>query len=85
LLALLVQAVAKTSGGSEMIYGGCVEQEQSSYDQLKESWSDVPRKTQAWCNQVAKASGPGSYMILKGCIEMEATAQKENAARQFHK
>jgi hypothetical protein len=75
--------VAKASGGSEVIYGGCIEQEQTAYDELKGSWMEVPRKTQSWCNQVAKAPGSGSYLILKGCIEQETAAQNENATRHF--
>ncbi|HMF49692.1 MAG TPA: hypothetical protein VK603_13665 [Candidatus Saccharimonadales bacterium] len=77
--------VAKTAGDSEIIYGGCIQQEQSAYDDLKVSWTEVPRKTQIWCKEVAKASGPGSYMILKGCVEQEAAAQKENTTRHFVK
>jgi hypothetical protein len=60
-----------------------MDQEQDAYDTLKQSWTDVPGKTQAWCKDVAKSSGKGSYMILKGSIEQETTAREQNSTRQF--
>jgi hypothetical protein len=74
--------VSDASGGSEVIYGGCMSQEQDAYDALKQSWTDAPSKTKAF-KEVAKSSGSGSYGILKGCIDQEATAREENSTRQF--
>jgi hypothetical protein len=70
---------------SEMIYGGCIDQEQNSYNELKASWTTLSNHTQTWCDQVAKATGSGSYMILKGCVEQETQAAKENSTRKFQR
>jgi hypothetical protein len=75
--------VSKVAGDSAVIYGGCIEQEQNAYDELKQTWAAVPGKTRSWCGQVAKSTGLGSFVILKGCIEQEAAARQENATRQF--
>lgn len=56
-----------------MIYSGCLEMEQDSYNKLKRSWSSLAEKTQKYCDRVAKTSG-GSYMLLDGCIDMETEA-----------
>ena len=78
--------VARASGAkSEMIYGGCLNEEQKSYDQMKLRWSDLPAQTQHWCNQVAKSTGNGSYLILNGCVDEELKAARENAQRQFRR
>jgi hypothetical protein len=77
--------VAGTAGGSEMIYSGCMDQEQDAYDALKQSWANVPDKTRAWCDQVAKSPGTGSYKLLQGCIDQEATAREENSKRRFNR
>ena len=75
--------VSESAGRSEVIYGGCMQQEQEAYDALKEAWGDVPNKTRMWCDQVAHSAGSGSYVILKGCIDQEAQARKDNSTRQF--
>jgi len=78
--------VARSAGSrSELIYGGCIEQEQSAYDELKERWASLPVQTRHWCQQVAKSGGKGSYAILNGCVEQEIAAKQENAKRQFHR
>ena len=77
-------AVARSGGSkSEVIYGGCIKQEQSAYDHLKGSWDSLPEQTRSWCDQVAKSGGLGSYMILDGCVKQETTAAKENSRREF--
>ncbi len=76
-----------SAGGArlEMIYQGCIHQEQEAYDSLKEQWTNLPAKMQAWCNQVARSGSPGSYMILSGCIKQEMDAkQKNDSAEPFH-
>jgi len=70
---------------SEMIYGGCFDQEQLSYDSLKRIWSNVPVQTRRYCDNVAQFGGGGSYMILRGCIDMEENAATQNQRRQFRR
>lgn len=65
--------VADTVGGSDMIREGCLEQEQSSYNELKPRWASVPERTQAYCVNVAQTIG-GSYQILEGCLTQEASS-----------
>lgn len=78
--------VARAGGTrSEMIYGGCINQEQTAYDTLKTAWSIVPPATREWCDQVARAAGNGSYMLLRGCINQEITAGRNNAAHRFQR
>jgi hypothetical protein len=78
--------VAKAAGArSEMIYGGCVKQEQSAYDTMKRVWNTLPAQTQTWCDRVARSGGVGSYMILNGCTEQEIAAAGENSQRQFRR
>jgi hypothetical protein len=67
------QQVADVSGGSSMIYNGCIDMEQEAYNALKTSWSSVPSRMRRYCDDVGKVSG-GSYSILKGCVEMETDA-----------
>lgn len=70
---LYCQQVADVSGGSSMIYNGCIDMEQEAYDALKASWPGIPSRMRSYCDDVGRVSG-GSYSILKGCIEMEADA-----------
>ena len=67
------QQVADVSGGSSMIYNGCMKMEQEAYDILKSAWSGIPSRTRSYCDEVGQVSG-GSYSILKGCIDMESNA-----------
>jgi hypothetical protein len=78
--------VASSSGPrSELIYGGCIKQEQSAYDSLKGTWSVLPSQMQSWCDTVAKSGGAGSYLILNGCVQQEQNAGRENSTRQFRR
>lgn len=74
--------VANVSGGSSMIYSGCIDMEQDSYNKLKLSWSSLAEKTQKYCDRVAKTSG-GSYMLLDGCIDMETEAASNKKGFKF--
>jgi hypothetical protein len=67
------RTVADVSGGSEMIFGGCMEIEQDAYDARKAGWSSLPGKSRDYCDEVARVSG-GSYAILDGCLELETDA-----------
>lgn len=59
-----------------MIYNGCIEQEQMSYNSLKSRWATLPQKTRSYCDEIARFS-EGSYMILSGCVDMENSAASE--------
>ena len=63
-----------------MIYNGCIDQEQTSYNRVKPNWDQLPSKVRDWCDQVALAGGAGSYSILEGCIkqELDASNIKQN-------
>lgn len=74
------QQVADVSGGSAMIFNGCMDMEQQAYNALKPVWARIPDKSRSYCDEVAKVSG-GSYGILKGCMDMETNAA--NAPRSF--
>lgn len=74
--------VASFSGGSSMIYNGCIEMEQKSYNNLKRIWPSVPSNTRNHCNEVASISG-GTYAILEGCIDMESEAASSTKSFQF--
>lgn len=65
--------VSDISGGSAMIYNGCMDMEQEAYDKRKNEWASIPQKTASYCDDVARVSG-GSYMMLDGCLDMEADA-----------
>lgn len=77
--------VAGTSGGSQVIYGGCIDMEQGAYDDLKPRWAGLLPRVQKWCDQVARAGGSGSYSLLQGCVQMEENAAAENSKKQFRR
>jgi hypothetical protein len=80
------EEVARSAGArSEVLYGGCIDQEQSAYDHLKQSWADVPVQTRTWCDEVARSAGPGSYMLLNGCVDQENSARQQNSTRRFQR
>ncbi|MCD1626314.1 hypothetical protein K7H22_09955 [Seohaeicola saemankumensis] len=74
------QQVADVSGGSAMIFNGCMDIEQQLYNALKPVWAQISGKSRNYCDEVAQVSG-GSYSILKGCMDMETNAA--NAPRSF--
>jgi len=74
--------VADVSGGSSMIYNGCIEMEQDAYDGLKASWSGISSRARSYCDEVARVSG-GSYSILQGCIDMESDAAASTPEFKF--
>jgi GYF domain 2/Protein of unknown function (DUF2939) len=80
------QKVAKSGGAmSEVIYGGCINQEQSAHDDLKKLWNTLPAQTQNWCDRVARSTGDGSYVLLNGCVGQEITVGQENSKGQFRR
>ena len=76
------QQVTDVSGGSSMIFNGCIDMEQRSYNNLKRTWASIPSRTKSYCDDVAKVAG-GSYSILEGCIDLEADAASSNKGFQF--
>lgn len=78
------EEVAGFSGDySSVIYNGCIQQEQSAYDHLKDSWPGLSSRMRDWCVQVAKSSGSGSYLILNGCIQQELDASQSKPAFKY--
>ena len=67
------KSVADMSGGSSMIFNGCIEMEQEAYDDIKQIWLNLSQKQKKYCDEVGQVSG-GSYSILKGCLDMEMEA-----------
>lgn len=65
--------VAQFSGGSSVIYSGCIDSEQASYNNLKEAWPSLPDTVRSYCDDVARYAD-GSYVILEGCVEQEIEA-----------
>jgi len=61
----------------------CFEMEQSSYNNLKGSWSQLPDRMRDYCVKIAKFGGEGSYVTLESCIEMEEESAGKNSARTF--
>ncbi len=68
--------VADFSGGSSMMFNGCIDMEQGAYNKLKASWGRVPASTAAYCMEVAEFGGE-SYSMLDGCISMELDAASD--------
>lgn len=80
------EQVSRAGGSkSEIIYRGCINQEQSAYDTLKRSWAGLSRQTQQWCDKVAGSTGGGSYMLLNGCVDQETSAGRESTTRRFQR
>jgi hypothetical protein len=48
----------------------CLQQEQSAYDSLKSIWQSVAQSVAQACDaQTRQFGGPGSYVLLKNCVE----------------
>ena len=78
------EEVASVSGSSSsMIYNGCIDMEQSSYNSIKKIWGDLDNKIKEHCHEVASFSEPGSYSIYKGCIDMEKSAKENKSEFKF--
>jgi hypothetical protein len=68
---------------SDFLKNSCFDQEQSAYDALKAGWSEVPQRTRTHCAKTAKFAGPGSYWLMKSCIDLEKAAAERGAGRKF--
>lgn len=75
--------VMEFGGGSMMIRNGCIEMEQTSYNQLKQIWGGLSARTRSYCDEVARFSGGGSYSTLDGCVEMETNAASAPSAFEY--
>lgn len=74
--------VAEISGGSDLIYNGCIKNEQVAYNTLKERWESIPARTRAYCLEVGRVSG-GSYLILDGCFDLELSAANNKSTFEY--
>lgn len=74
--------LSTVSGGSATIKNQCIAMEQSSYNNLKQSWESIPGKTQTYCQNLARTAG-NSYTMLENCIQMESSALKAPPKFQF--
>jgi len=81
-VASYCQNVSDVSGGSAMIYNGCVDMEQTAYNGLKGSWNSLPSRVRTYCDEVGRVSG-GSYSILEGCIAMETEAANGSSTFKY--
>jgi len=80
----MCEKLATSSGKtSEMVRQGCYQQEQASYNTVKNLWMKIPLSMQEECVAIAKASGSGSYMVLDGCITQEMSSKDSNENFQF--
>ena len=66
-----------------MTYNGCVDMEQSSYNNLKGRWSEIPAPTRRECMNIATFGGTGDYTTLQGCIDMEMSAASNKSTFSF--
>ena len=71
-----VEAICKEiSGGSHDMFNFCIEQEQKSYNQLRDEAESIDARMMNYCNE-----GAGdSYEVLLFCIEDETYAENESA------
>lgn len=74
-----------TVGGdrSAMMYNGCIDMEQNSYNSARDSWESLPSETQQHCTRIAEVGGAGSYQMLSGCIDMETSAANNQSEFSF--
>ena len=68
---------------SEMMYDGCFDMEQASYDNLKRRWDAIPSRMRQHCDEVATFGGTGSYALLEGCVQMEEAAASTDNTFQY--
>lgn len=78
--------ISKVGGApSQMMLNACFDQEQSSYDALKQRWDSLPQAMKTHCDKIARIGGVGSFMMLNSCVEQEEEAAKTNASRTFRR
>lgn len=69
---------------SNFMRSACQQQEQSSYDTLKEDWPALASKVKVTCIAQAK-SFMKSYFMLNACIQQEVSAGEEVRNFKFKK
>lgn len=74
--------VSEFSGGSRMIFNGCIELEQEAYDELRATWAALPERTRSYCQEVARFGG-NSYSMLQGCVDLETEAADETPVFRY--
>jgi hypothetical protein len=62
-------------GGSYVIVEGCLENERTSYAEVKAKLPQIEPKIMNYCEQVSQTVG-GSYVILSGCIQNEESSRR---------
>lgn len=78
------EEIANLGGSfSGQLFNGCLNLEQSAYDDLKARWSEIPVGMREHCLSVATFGGNGNYQILGGCIELEQEAATERPSFEF--
>lgn len=65
-----------------MIFNGCMDMEQQSYNSLKPVWAQISARSRSYCDEVARVSG-GSYGILEGCLDMETDAANSTPSFKY--
>lgn len=68
---------------SNLTYIGCMDMEQSTYNDLKSRWDRIPGYIKRQCMELAKYGGGGSHLTLGGCVDMEMDAARESTGRSF--
>lgn len=68
---------------SESTMDGCMQMEQSAYNQLKTTYPNLSANRRKHCDEVASFGGHGSYSTLQGCIQMEQSSARRNTDTEF--
>ncbi|KFF50222.1 hypothetical protein GY26_03340 [Gammaproteobacteria bacterium MFB021] len=77
--------VAQVGGSfSNLTYNGCIQMEQSAYNNLKPVWAKLPASMRQGCDDIANVGTPGgSYSTLYGCVQMETNAANNRQSFNF--
>lgn len=67
------KTIAAYGGGSSALYNGCMQNEQTAYDDLKANWAGLSAQIKAYCTEIA-AFGGNSYALFQGCVQNETAA-----------
>jgi len=81
-VAALCTAASGALGNSAFARSACQDQEQESYDRLKQRWAGLPDEVRTTCQKVSSWTGPGSYFVLGACVDVELEA-RSRAATSF--
>ena len=70
---------------SQFLLNACLEQEQASYDLLKESWEATPATIRNHCMRSMRTISITSYFMLQACVEQEVQSGRANQRFQFRR